>query len=562
VEVSPKSAVAPADVELVRLTKAAVKNVSRAPPGSERAPEVLLEDRTQAPKAVCRHLYQDSPLLFASQQQEEEEEEEEEEGGGGEVGRPKGKEGLPMEAVEAMKTGDCSYKTTAKHAEQEEGDGGQREEDSAEEGQLSQNSSDSQQVASSSSSSSIPHLQFCSKHQRWVRSILAECSEELETQGEVHSDSSPLPLPSSSSSSSSSSQDLTPSGLVPCDDLFQKPAATQTSSLDQTTSQGPGLAPPMLNRVSGPAEKHVANSTTGPLSVHPVCSSEGCSLANTAPNPSHYMAPSNLPCNTALELSPPQYCPTESNETLTFSPPKPEAPSIEATAGFLSDGAPPQWAPVVDVSGSEQHQQALASTPVPAHRQQTLVVRVSRTPALLRHPAPAVSSEGPSEAPALPLSGNLHAACLSPTRPARVAQYTGQASAAFVSVLSPGVVISRCPLPSSLRSTLADQPVGEWTPLSHAAQDLHHALSQLPRQQPYVRLTRLQPRVLQYCRDTETQLGETVADEDSGGEEDQDVFDPNILFSGDDSSGRDSEDPDYIPPKPRTLKLLLTSIVK
>ena len=58
--------------------------------------------------------------------------------------------------------------------------------------------------------------QFCSKHQRWVKSILRgcpdDCSEELLHQTNVSSS----PLLFQSSSSTSSSQDLTPSDLVPC----------------------------------------------------------------------------------------------------------------------------------------------------------------------------------------------------------------------------------------------------------------------------------------------------------------------------------------------------------
>ncbi|XP_028306050.1 uncharacterized protein LOC114465321 [Gouania willdenowi] len=54
-----------------------------------------------------------------------------------------------------------------------------------------------------------PH--FCSRHQRWVTSILQECQDDG-PKANVSSSSSPLLF---SSASSASSQDLTPSGLVP-----------------------------------------------------------------------------------------------------------------------------------------------------------------------------------------------------------------------------------------------------------------------------------------------------------------------------------------------------------
>ncbi|KAM4573665.1 uncharacterized protein PAE49_008419 [Odontesthes bonariensis] len=81
--------------------------------------------------------------------------------------------------------------------------------------------------------------QFCSKHQRWVKSILRgcpdNCSEELLHQTNVSSS----PLLFQSSSSTSSSQDLTPSDLVPCHP-HQPPS--QTSSCLHTAAEvcGPG----------------------------------------------------------------------------------------------------------------------------------------------------------------------------------------------------------------------------------------------------------------------------------------------------------------------------------
>ncbi|KAM9755072.1 uncharacterized protein ACNS7B_007734 [Menidia menidia] len=60
-----------------------------------------------------------------------------------------------------------------------------------------------------------PCPQFCSKHQRWVKSILWECPDECSEELLLHTNMSSSPLLFPSSSSTSSSQDLTPSDLVP-----------------------------------------------------------------------------------------------------------------------------------------------------------------------------------------------------------------------------------------------------------------------------------------------------------------------------------------------------------
>lgn len=78
--------------------------------------------------------------------------------------------------------------------------------------------------------------QYCSRHQRWVKTILQacpdECSEELLLQADV---SSPPPL-FQSSSSTCSSHDLTPSDLIPRNDDQQRPPS-QTSTHLQTAAE-------------------------------------------------------------------------------------------------------------------------------------------------------------------------------------------------------------------------------------------------------------------------------------------------------------------------------------
>lgn len=86
--------------------------------------------------------------------------------------------------------------------------------------------------------------QFCSKHQRWVNSILQqcpdECSEELLLQTTVSS-SPPL---FQSSSSTSTSQDLTPSDLISCppDQQHAAQACEQANPGDKLTPGSPGSA--------------------------------------------------------------------------------------------------------------------------------------------------------------------------------------------------------------------------------------------------------------------------------------------------------------------------------
>lgn len=88
--------------------------------------------------------------------------------------------------------------------------------------------------------------QFCSKHQRWVKSILQECPEECSDNSLRQANvSPPLFLPSSSRTSS---QDLTPSDLIPWPAERQHPTPDgsarlqtpeKTSSKDQVASRSP-----------------------------------------------------------------------------------------------------------------------------------------------------------------------------------------------------------------------------------------------------------------------------------------------------------------------------------
>ncbi|XP_068579288.1 uncharacterized protein [Cebidichthys violaceus] len=84
--------------------------------------------------------------------------------------------------------------------------------------------------------------QFCSKHRRWVRSILQECPDECSEELLQANDSSSPPL-FQSSSSATSSQDLTPSDIVPCPPDQRHPLS-QTSTRLQTAVQASEQANP------------------------------------------------------------------------------------------------------------------------------------------------------------------------------------------------------------------------------------------------------------------------------------------------------------------------------
>ncbi|XP_006804020.1 uncharacterized protein LOC102779684 [Neolamprologus brichardi] len=101
-----------------------------------------------------------------------------------------------------------------------------------------------EEEGSTSVQEAAPTPQFCSKHQRWVKSILRGCSEELLLQPNVSS--SPLLFPSSSSTSSS--QDLTPSDLLPCPS-DQPPS--QTRSPPRAAVRASRTAKPKYRRSSG-----------------------------------------------------------------------------------------------------------------------------------------------------------------------------------------------------------------------------------------------------------------------------------------------------------------------
>lgn len=78
--------------------------------------------------------------------------------------------------------------------------------------------------------------QFCSRHQRWVKSILQECPDECSEDLLLQADVSSSPPLFQSSLSTTSSQDLTPSDLVPCPPDQQDPPS-QTSTHPQTAVQ-------------------------------------------------------------------------------------------------------------------------------------------------------------------------------------------------------------------------------------------------------------------------------------------------------------------------------------
>ncbi|XP_071346139.1 uncharacterized protein [Trachinotus anak] len=95
---------------------------------------------------------------------------------------------------------------------------------------------------------SSPH--FCSKHHRWVKSILQECPDECSEELLLQANVSSSPTLFQSSSSTSSSQDLTPSDLIPCPPDQQYPPS-QTTTHPQIAVQQSEQANPKDERSSG-----------------------------------------------------------------------------------------------------------------------------------------------------------------------------------------------------------------------------------------------------------------------------------------------------------------------
>lgn len=96
---------------------------------------------------------------------------------------------------------------------------------------------------------SSPH--FCSKHQRWVKSILQECPDECSEELLLQANLSLSPPLFHSSSSTSSSQDLTPSDLIPCPPVQHPPSQTITQL--QTPAQQSEQTSPEDEHSSGSA---------------------------------------------------------------------------------------------------------------------------------------------------------------------------------------------------------------------------------------------------------------------------------------------------------------------
>lgn len=149
-------------------------------------------------------------------------------------------------ALRAGNSSDRGVKNVLKREEgntsEERGKVGEEESGQKEKEEISQSSSGcSQEVASSP--------QFCSKHQRWVNSILRECPDECSEELLLQANVSSSPPLFQSSSSSSSSQDLTPSDLIPCPPNQEHPPS-QTSTRVLTAAQASGSPESKLS--SGP----------------------------------------------------------------------------------------------------------------------------------------------------------------------------------------------------------------------------------------------------------------------------------------------------------------------
>ncbi|KAF3689260.1 TERF1-interacting nuclear factor 2 TRF1-interacting nuclear protein 2 [Channa argus] len=106
-----------------------------------------------------------------------------------------------------------------------------------------------------------PSPQFCSKHQRWVKSILQECPDECSQELQLQASVSLSPLLFQSSASTSSSQDLTPSDLIPCLP-DQQPSPSQNTTQLQT--------PVQASQQTNLENKHSSRSASDTSQTEPV----------------------------------------------------------------------------------------------------------------------------------------------------------------------------------------------------------------------------------------------------------------------------------------------------
>ncbi|XP_034390585.1 uncharacterized protein LOC117732070 [Cyclopterus lumpus] len=220
--------------------------------------------------------------------------------------------------------------------------------------------------------------QFCSKHQRWVRSILQECPDECSEELLLQANVSSSPPLFQSSSSTTSSQDLTPSGIVLCPPDQQHPpsqtsthlqtavqASEQVNPEDEQRSGSPGLASDgtQMEPVPRPSS---SRGTQPPILLSPVVRLiDIASVGGSYP----IFKPHRAPLNDSTVLSNKQVASAPSPQVLT-SPPCHTPWSNATPLGTMKDTTidQPEMVATCNVTTAPLSQDGSASCQPPTQR--------------------------------------------------------------------------------------------------------------------------------------------------------------------------------------------------
>ncbi|XP_068460080.1 uncharacterized protein [Clinocottus analis] len=412
--------------------------------------------------------------------------------------------------------------------------------------------------------------QFCSKHRRWVRSILQECPDECSEELLLRANASSSPPLFPSSSSASSSQDLTPSGIVPWPPGHQPHPLSQASTHLQASEQvnpkdqqrSPGLASD-----GSQTDPSSPRDTQPPVPLSPVVRLIDIAFVRV---PLHYPVVSKKQAAPALRpqvlTSPPRRSP-RSDGTMKDS--TSDQPDTVATT------APPQE------KTAPSSQRSSASCQPPTQRTFSKLSRKFRRACAPTRPSQALDGVSDTPLPE-PLTKAPTTFCTPlpdsnvwwpPVEDASTSITEGVRPGPESKTQRPGRAVFTAASASTAASSVSTACLAVRSKTSRvrratltSTQSSPALLLQSKRLQPYVSLTRLSAQ--ECCRATKprssTGCVEAVVQAGSDEEEEEDdadsSFDVNTLYS-DGSSGSDSEDTLHCDPeyKPRFKKRRLLS---
>ncbi|XP_008291820.1 flocculation protein FLO11 [Stegastes partitus] len=375
--------------------------------------------------------------------------------------------------------------------------------------------------------------QFCSRHQRWVKSILRECPDESSAELQLQANISSSPLLFLSSSSNSSSPDLTPSDLVPCPpgllsqtpaDLKENPSSGSTvSGAEPRPSSSRNLLLSPVVRLVDVASFRGRCAAFRPHPTFPDCFII-CKQAASASSP-QIPAPAASPASE--DVPTPPNCQPTAHSVSRLSPTCREATTRSLTRKPVASASSPQIVLVAAQDGT-------CSTDYEPTRPTSS--RLKTTAALRGNPLVQMTCPASSSPPPPDWS-------LSSFRSANTSSATS--SRPLVPQTSQLETLPLCSANRQPRLSLPSQAV----------------LLRSKLLQPSVGLTRLSGTECNRATNGRASIGRKESTEEgSGGDErtqDADsLFDVNHLFSSSGSEDSPDSDPDYRPPIKKTRLLL------